>query len=82
VALTDIGMSVDNTNDPAVLIVSSGDTGPDTNSYTMTWYALPDENTSHAQITRTFTWVIYTALTGVTHTSYDAEYIIKISETD
>jgi len=67
VVLSDIGVSLDNTVDPAIIKIT-GDTGQDTNVYTMTWYALPDDNTGHSEITKTFTITMYTALTDVTDT--------------
>ena len=82
VTLTDIGMTVDNTSDPAILVVNGADSGPATTTLTMTWYALPDAYTHHAQVTNTFTWVMYTALLGVTSTGLDAtpyEFAIGVS---
>jgi hypothetical protein len=55
-------MTVNNSGDPAVLEVNGADAGPATTTLTMTWYALPDAYTSHSQITKTFTYVMYTAL--------------------
>ena len=68
-------MTVDNTNDPAVLQISSGDSDLYAqNEYDMTWYALPDSNTGHAQITKTFTWIIYTPLDDVTYATHATSY--------
>ena len=60
--ISTIGMTVNNSGDPAVLEVNGADAGPATTTLTMTWYALPDAYTSHSQITKTFTYVMYTAL--------------------
>jgi hypothetical protein len=72
VDISTIGMTVDNSVDPAILVVNGADSGPATTTLTMTWYALADIYTSHSQITQTFTWVMYTALLGVTSTGLDA----------
>jgi hypothetical protein len=47
----------------------------------MTWYALPDAYLSHSQITQTFTWVIYTALTAVSHSSLPTSFDVYIDVT-
>jgi hypothetical protein len=47
----------------------------------MTWYALPDAYPSHSQITQTFTWVIYTALTAVSHTALPTSFDVYIDVT-
>ena len=75
-------MTVDNASDPAILSVNGADSGPETTTLTMSWYAIPDAYSSHAQIEKTFTWVMYTALQGVTWSGLDAssyEFYIGVS---
>lgn len=46
--ISQLGLSVDNTNDPATLEIADYGTasGPATETLTMTFYIIPDENTS------------------------------------
>ena len=40
----------------------------------MTWYALPDDNTAHAQVTQTFTLQMFTEIQSVTLAAIAAEH--------